>query len=397
MKRALLAITILLVAGAAGLYVLVVRPLIAPAQSTPAVESALATPDVVLLAGVNVKQAAFIERWLLGVPVTAVAHDAPARSPLDRTLLDHLRAAHVDVRGDLDYVLYALYRTASADLRHAVVLVGRFDPGAIEGYLARELHGVPREAGGRLSHELTMIAPTDCKPAGTWMVTADRSWILLADPSSHAVVLPRLVAPATYEPDQLAWWRGLARTDLVSVGLWDVKDADQAVPHPFQKGMAKGLSTEAGVFAHLYFGLGVRTVPPDGRLRLVLDAADASVAAQKIAGWQKALSESTAVIRRMFGDEFHDGPRRYATKVKNAQEAHEAIRPSNFGATPASLEMRSLTVLKLRSDSKMSVTSEMRSMNTNERILRNVSCSACSTEWKKTEAEVTLVETSHST
>ena len=296
MKRALLAITILLVAGAAGLYVLVVRPLIAPAQSTPAVESALATPDVVLLAGVNVKQAAFIERWLLGVPVTAVAHDAPARSPLDRTLLDHLRAAHVDVRGDLDYVLYALYRTASADLRHAVVLVGRFDPGAIEGYLARELHGVPREAGGRLSHELTMIAPTDCKPAGTWMVTADRSWILLADPSSHAVVLPRLVAPATYEPDQLAWWRGLARTDLVSVGLWDVKDADQAVPHPFQKGMAKGLSTEAGVFAHLYFGLGVRTVPPDGRLRLVLDAADASVAAQKIAGWQKALSESRAQL-----------------------------------------------------------------------------------------------------
>src|SRR2546422_4495895 len=50
---------------------------------------------------------------------------------------------------------------------------------------------------------------------------------------------------------------------------------------PFQKGMAKGLSTEANVFAHLYFGLGVRTVPPDGRLRLVLDAADAQLAAQK--------------------------------------------------------------------------------------------------------------------
>jgi DNA topoisomerase-1 len=38
----------------------------------------------------------------------------------------------------------------------------------------------------------------------------------------------------------------------------------------------------------------------------------------------------------MFGDA--TGARRYATRVKNAQEAHEAIRPSNFGAAPASLE-----------------------------------------------------------
>src|SRR5262245_2253 len=53
---------------------------------------------------------------------------------------------------------------------------------------------------------------------------------------------------------------------------------------------------------------------------------------------EKALGESASVIRRMFGDEYYDGPRRYATKVKNAQEAHEAIRPSNFASTPASLE-----------------------------------------------------------
>jgi DNA topoisomerase I len=53
---------------------------------------------------------------------------------------------------------------------------------------------------------------------------------------------------------------------------------------------------------------------------------------------EKALGDSASAIRKMFGDEYYDGPRRYATKVKNAQEAHEAIRPSNFGSTPASLE-----------------------------------------------------------
>ena len=52
---------------------------------------------------------------------------------------------------------------------------------------------------------------------------------------------------------------------------------------------------------------------------------------------EKALSESARVIGEMFGGEYHDGPRRYQTKVKNAQEAHEAIRPSDFRQTPQKL------------------------------------------------------------
>jgi DNA topoisomerase-1 len=52
----------------------------------------------------------------------------------------------------------------------------------------------------------------------------------------------------------------------------------------------------------------------------------------------KALQESARVIRSMFGAEYYDGPRRYATKVKNAQEAHEAIRPTDFRLAPSQLE-----------------------------------------------------------
>src|SRR5438105_182213 len=51
----------------------------------------------------------------------------------------------------------------------------------------------------------------------------------------------------------------------------------------------------------------------------------------------RALGESAAAIRGMFGDDYYSGPRRYATKVKNAQEAHEAIRPSDFSAGPSSM------------------------------------------------------------
>ena len=46
---------------------------------------------------------------------------------------------------------------------------------------------------------------------------------------------------------------------------------------------------------------------------------------------ERALREAAAAIRDLYGAEFYGGPRQYRTKVKNAQEAHEAIRPTDFG------------------------------------------------------------------
>ena len=48
----------------------------------------------------------------------------------------------------------------------------------------------------------------------------------------------------------------------------------------------------------------------------------------------RSLAEAGAAIRSLYGADYHDGSRRYRTKVKNAQEAHEAIRPTDFGRTP---------------------------------------------------------------
>ena len=53
---------------------------------------------------------------------------------------------------------------------------------------------------------------------------------------------------------------------------------------------------------------------------------------------QGAAASRRASIREMFGGEFYDGPRQYQTKVKNAQEAHEAIRPTDFRLAPSQLE-----------------------------------------------------------
>jgi DNA topoisomerase-1 len=49
---------------------------------------------------------------------------------------------------------------------------------------------------------------------------------------------------------------------------------------------------------------------------------------------ERALGEAASAIRSLYGDEIYRGPRQYRTRVKNAQEAHEAIRPTEFGRTP---------------------------------------------------------------
>ncbi len=53
---------------------------------------------------------------------------------------------------------------------------------------------------------------------------------------------------------------------------------------------------------------------------------------------EKALAEAGHAVREMYGKDYYRGPRQYQTKVRNAQEAHEAIRPTDFRRTPQMLE-----------------------------------------------------------
>jgi DNA topoisomerase I len=54
---------------------------------------------------------------------------------------------------------------------------------------------------------------------------------------------------------------------------------------------------------------------------------------------QEAIAEIREVAARLYGkDEVADEPRIYKTKSKNAQEAHEAIRPTSAAITPADVE-----------------------------------------------------------
>ena len=294
MKRAIVALCCALVVLGAAVYFFVARPLLRPSEVTAVAERAVATDDLVLLGGLNVKQAAFLERWLLGRPPATTGVAAPAPGAAERTLLDHLRAAGVDARHDVDYALYALYPAAGETTRHAVVLIGRFNPGAVNAYLTRELQATPHEGSGPASFEVTRTDPTTCRPSAAWLVTAAPEWIVLADPASHAILLPRFAGASTESPEKLAWWRGLARADVASLGIPGLDRLESAATQPFAKRSAGTLATEADAFGRLYLGLGVKTVPPQGVLRFVIDAKDPARATQKIKAWEQAVNESRA-------------------------------------------------------------------------------------------------------
>src|SRR5438445_494603 len=145
MKKVLAAVVAVLVVLGAGLYFFVARPLLRPSEVTAVAERALATDDLLLLAGINVKQAIFLEKWFLGSPRVTPVAATPAPAVVDRSLLDHLRAAGVDPRHDVDHALYALYPAGPPVSRHAALLVRRFNPAAAFGrvYLGLGVKTVP--------------------------------------------------------------------------------------------------------------------------------------------------------------------------------------------------------------------------------------------------------------
>ena len=53
---------------------------------------------------------------------------------------------------------------------------------------------------------------------------------------------------------------------------------------------------------------------------------------------ERALNEAQDVIRDLYGEAYAQGSRRYKTKSKMAQEAHEAIRPTELSRTPDQLQ-----------------------------------------------------------
>src|SRR5258706_7132890 len=126
------------------------------------------------------------------------------------------------------------------------------------------------------------------------MVTAAPEWIVLADPGSHATLRPGLATPPRENRERLACRRSLARADVAAVGITGLDRLETGISQPFAKSSAKTLAAEAGAVGRLYLGLGVKPVPPQGVLRIVIDAKGARRVSEKLRAREQAVRETPA-------------------------------------------------------------------------------------------------------
>ncbi|MGH7124418.1 MAG: hypothetical protein ACREFI_08610, partial [Stellaceae bacterium] len=155
--------------------------------------------------------------------------------------------------------------------------------------LVDELHAKPALADGRTSYEVTLTDTNSCKPAATWVVTPERQWILVSDPATHAALAFRLAGLPQGEAAETRWWHELAMSDVAGIAIRRPK---LGASLPFIGSAADVMAPQIEAFEHAYLGLGIKPVPPEGQLRLVLDARDAPRAAEQVKAWAASVGQS---------------------------------------------------------------------------------------------------------
>ncbi|MFA7682045.1 MAG: type I DNA topoisomerase [Candidatus Peribacteraceae bacterium] len=126
-----------------------------------------------------------------------------------------------------------------------------------------------------------------------------------------------------------------------SVALLEEKEINKTPPPPFttstlqqEAGRKLGFSVKQTMMVAQQLYEGVSLGKGEGSTGLITYMRTDSVTLS-----DKALKDAAAVIEKQYGREYIlSTPRRYKTKSKGAQEAHEAIRPTEMVNTPESLK-----------------------------------------------------------
>ena len=156
------------------------------------------------------------------------------------------------------------------------------------------------------------------------------------DPATGAVKSPGVRALSEAEARALV--------PALEAGVWSVTavQASPATQRPAAPFTTSTLQQEAN--RKLGFSAS-RTMQVAQRLYEGVDLADERVGlitymrTDSVTMAGQALQEAQEVIRDRFGAEFARGPRAYKTRTKNAQEAHEAIRPTHLTRTAEMLRL----------------------------------------------------------
>jgi len=141
-------------------------------------ERALATPQLVALASLDVAALARLEQELQGAPSEADADDAEEPD----ALTDLIGDIGIDPRRDVTWVVGALHALEEGDLGLAFAVFGHFDPAAFEAALREDPGSDVREA--RVAGQRVLVVdrqdPDDCEESKTWVFHLSPARVLVA-------------------------------------------------------------------------------------------------------------------------------------------------------------------------------------------------------------------------
>lgn len=289
-KKIVAAVVVLIVALTAGAFA-AYRHMALPAfhgadPGLVATEESLATPDLLLLASLDIAYLRALETKLYGNPrmPDLVLPDRDAMSATDE-----IRRSLARQYGSLAFVTAAVYLTAAGPA--TVIVYGGGDVRADQAVAFLKNH--PRAKPSPALPNAWVVQTEDletCQLSKEWTLLVDKNRVIVTD-AAQMEAIARLQSGATAARD-LAQWRAFRAARFAAATMFRPVSVPEVGMDPTARAVANGADQGLRDFDALYLGARAASFPPKVDLSLWLGAKSAGVAAQTASEWQAALTTS---------------------------------------------------------------------------------------------------------
>ncbi len=279
------AISTVLITLVIGLFIYAQRLL---DTSVPAVvqkaESILLTPDTIVLGHVNIAKIAELEQLF-----TDTSNDDYRYNPNGEGVINALLAEDINLRRDLDQLVFSLNFNQDTGPYVSAVLAGKFNQTALFKGLARHYSVNKKTVDGLTIFELVKENRHTCKMSEPIALTSTNNMIVISHPNNIASIFNQLNAPSlsTVVNQQ---WVDYRSQHIASIGLLQPDNLKHA-SSGFVGLMLSGLSKEMKGAQSVFAGLSASFLPPSGSVDVVVNSTDKTWLSDTNSRLQKLLAE----------------------------------------------------------------------------------------------------------
>ncbi len=239
--------------------------------SVPAVvqkaEAILLTPNTIVLGHANIAKMAELEQLF-----TDTSNDDYRYNPNGEGVINALLAEDINLRRDLDQLVFSLNFNEDTGPYVSAVLAGTFNQAALFKGLARHYSVTKKTVDGLTIFELIKENRHTCKMSEPIAVTSTNNMIVISHPASIVSIFNQLNTPSrsTVVNQQ---WLDYRSQHIASIGLLQPDNLKHA-SSGFVGLMLSGLSKEIKGAQSVFAGLSASFLPPSGSIDIVVNSRD---------------------------------------------------------------------------------------------------------------------------